>query len=163
MKTLDEIKTIIYPKEEVDMVEVAKDLITQKYGEGKLVTFGGVFLYYIGDPLLSLIGLTVMNGQLIALTRTIYGGDSGEEILGTVYKGEELSENEGIGVPNRCLLEACQALYENEEVYVHTEFDFTTMKGIRGWVTDTYYLENSLKGNKDFLEILNGKQGYVEL
>ena len=29
MKTLDEIKSIIYPKEEVDIVEVAKDLITE--------------------------------------------------------------------------------------------------------------------------------------
>ena len=162
MKTLEEIREIIYPNVESDLVEVAKDLLVQKYGEGKLVTFDEVPLYYIGDPMLSLIGLAVVNNQLISVTRTVYGGDSGTDIIGTAYIGYGLS-NEGIGIPNMRFLDACQKLFENGK-YVHLEFDFSTMKSTDDdWRIDPDYYEENLIDNKEFLKLLDGEKGYVEL
>jgi len=163
MKTLDEIKSIIYPKEEVDMVEVAKDLITQKYGEGKLVTFGENHLYDVGDPILTLDGLAVVNNQLIAMTYLNYGGDNYGDIFGTVFNGEELDDKKGIGVSNAQLLKICQKLFKGGKK-IHVELDFATMKGTDDeWETDSKWLEKKLTNNKDFLKILKGKSGYVEL
>jgi hypothetical protein len=163
MKTLEEIKEIIYPKVEIDLVEITKDLLVQKYGEGKLVTFGENHLYDVGDPILTLNGLAVVNNQLIAMTYLNYGGNSCGDIFGTVFNGEELDEKKGIGVSNTQLLKICQKLFKGGKK-IHVEFDFTTMKGTDDeWETDSEWLEKNLTNNKDFLKILKGKSGYVEL
>ena len=165
MKTLEEIKEIIYPKVENDLVEVAKDLLVQKYGEGKLVTFGEIHLYDVGDPILTLDGLAVVNGQLIATTYLNYRRDSAGDIFGTVYNGNELSKDKGIGIPNVELLKVCQKLFKGNKKSVHVEFDFSTMKGIGiedEWRLDIDYLEENLPTNKEFLKLLDGEKGYVE-
>ena len=68
MKTLQEIQTIIFPvKEKVDMREVAKDLITQKFGKNKLVSFKEVKLFGSGEYTFKLKGLAVVDDRLLLL------------------------------------------------------------------------------------------------
>lgn len=162
MKTLKEIEEIIFPKEKIDLVEIAKDLLIQKYGESKLVTFNETSLYDVGDPILTLDGLAVVNNQLIAMTHLNYGGDNYGDIFGRVYDGEKLDNNKGVGVPNEVLNRVCQKLFKGGK-NIHVEFDFITMKGTDDDCMSADYLEENLKDNEGFIKVLNGKCGYVEL
>lgn len=141
MKTLQEIQTIIFPvKEKVDMKEIAKNLITQKFGKNKLISFKEVKLFGSRTYTFELRALAVVDDRLLVLVDE-YCEDYP---MGTYFSNVAMGENTfdrqyGIGIPDDVLMKACQNMFKNKET--HTEFDFKTMTAPDCWAT---YLEELL-------------------
>ena len=168
MLTLDEIKEIIYPKEEVDMKEVIKDLLRQTHNEGELVTFDRIYLYSWGDPDLYITGISLINDKLIVATEMVYGGDTDAVFIGTVSDGNT-NRKSGFKITKDAFIKIGQRILEKE---TNIDFDFKNMKGI-----DRYYfcgdsLEKKLgvklargKTIKEVLDaFISGKEkGYLEV
>lgn len=168
MKTLDEIKSIIYPKEEVDMKEVIRDLLKQTHNEGELVTFDRIYLYSWGDPDLYITGISLINDKLIVATEMVYGGDTDAVFIGTV-SDNGTNKDTGFEITKDAFIKIGQRILEKE---TNIDFDFKNMKGL-----DRYYfcgdslekkLGVKLAGGKTIKEVLNGfvngeDKGYLEV
>lgn len=141
MKQLNEIEKIIFPiKEKVDMKEIAKDLITQKFGKNKLVSFKEVKLSGSRTYTFELRALAVVDDRLLVLVDE-YCEDYP---MGTYFSNVAMGDNTfdrqyGIGIPDDVLMKACQNMFKNKEI--HIEFDFETMTSPDCWVT---YLDELL-------------------
>jgi restriction endonuclease S subunit len=168
MKSLEEIKAIIYPKEEVDMKEVIKDLLKQTHNEGELVTFDRIYLYSWGDPDLYITGISLINDKLIVATEMVYGKDTDAVFIGTV-SDNGTSMKKGFEITKDAFIKIGQRILEKK---TNIDFDFKNMKGL-----DCYYFcgdsleENlgvELAGGKTIKEVLdafiNGEdKGYLEV
>ena len=168
MKSLEEIKAIIYPKEEVDMKEVIKDLLKQTHNEGELVTFDRIYLYSWGDPDLYITGVSLINDKLIVATEMVYGGSTDAVFIGTV-SDNGTDEDTGFEITKDAFIKIGQRIFEKK---TNIDFDFKNMKGL-----DCYYFcgdnleENlgvELAGGKTIKEVLdafiNGEdKGYLEV
>ena len=173
MKTLQEIQTIIFPvNEKVDMREVAKDLITQKFGKNKLVSFKEVKLFGSGEYTFKLNGLAVVDDRLLLLVDE-YSGDNYP--MGTLFSNVAMGDytldrQYGIGITDEVLMKACQNLFNEKEI--HIEFDFETMTSPDCWVTyldellDDIKQENNENARKvihAMEEVAKGEvQGYIK-
>ena len=171
MKKLNEIEKIIFPKyEKVDMKEVAKDLIIQKFGKNKLISFKYVPMHYHRQ----LVARAVVDDRLLVLIDEY--GTSGCP-TGTYFSNVAKDENTfnkqyGISIPDDVLMKACQNLFKNKEI--HIEFDFETMTSPDSWVTyleelledienDEEWAEDSKKVIHAIEDIAKGKaQGYIK-
>ena len=168
MKSLEEIKAIIYPKEEIDMKEVIKDLLKQTNNEGELVTFNRIYLYSWGDPDLYITGVSLINDKLIVATEMVYGGDTDAVFIGTVSDGNT-NRKSGFKITKDAFIKIGQRILEKE---TNIDFDFKNMEGL-----DCYYfcgdsleekLGVELAGGKTIKEVLDGfvngeDTGYLEV
>lgn len=146
MKTIEEIKAILFPKEEENFEEIAKDLLIQMYGEDKLVTFPGIFVGQIGDPSLFLDGLAVHKNRLICHSSAEYGGDTVGDCVGTPENGKIPP------ITNDMLKEACKLLLNKDNI--HVEFNFNTMKEEDEYRTNMTHCTKIYKEN--IVKLLNG-------
>ena len=168
MKSLEEIKAIIYPKEEIDMKEVIKDLLKQTHNEGELVTFDRIYLYSWGDPDLYITGVSLINDKLIVVTEMVFGGNTDAVFIGTV-SDNGTSEGTGFEITKDAFIKIGQRIIEKK---TDIEFDFKSMKSL------SYYyfcgddlerkLGDKLVGGKTFKEVLDGfingeDTGYLEV
>ena len=172
MKTLQEIQAIIFPvKEKVDMREVAKDLITQKFGKNKLVSFKGVKLFGSGEYTFKLNGLAVVDDRLLVLVDNYSENSPMGTYFSNVAMGETTFDRQyGIGIPDDVLMKACQNIFNEKEI--HIEFDFETMTSPDCWVTYMEELlddikqennENARKVIHAMEEVAKGEvQGYIK-
>ena len=163
MHTFEEIKEIVYPKENIDMVEVVKDLLHIKYNDGELVTFGEIYLYPVGDSNEYLNGLALVNGNLICVTSIKYGGDYDALFLGV--GGKEYRRDIGIKLTDEALLKACKKILEEK---IKIDFDLSNFKALDNYYIDGGYLEKTLNENlyikEEVTDFCNGKRkGYVKL
>jgi hypothetical protein len=167
MKTLEEIKALVYPTENVDWAGVLKDLLSQKTKNGELVTFNRIYLYDIGDPDLYVCGVSLVNGNLIIAADMVYGGDTDASFIGPL--SDEFSCEKGIRLTDNAIKEICKAIFEGK---YKVDFDFSSMKGIGCYYFCGDYLEEELDvkraGGKTTKEIIcdfiNGKdKGYIEV
>lgn len=175
MRTLQEIQTIIFPvKGKVDMREVAKDLITQKFGKNKLVSFKEVKLFGSGEYTFKLKGLAVVDDRLLLLVDEYSGGGYP---MGTLFSNVAMGDytldrQYGIGITDGVLMKACQNLFNEKEI--HIEFDFETMTSPDCWVTYLEELLDDIKQENEFAknarkvihameEVAKGEvQGYIK-
>ncbi len=174
MKQLNEIEKIIFPvKGEIDMKEVAKDLITQKFGKNKLISFKEVELFRNRTYTFKLKGLAVVDDRLLLLVDEYSDGYPMGTLFSNVAMGDyTLDKQYGIGITDDALMKACQNLFKNKEI--HIEFDFETMTSPDCWVTYlSELLENIEEGNefaKDSKKIIHAMeevakgevQGYIK-
>jgi hypothetical protein len=152
MKTIDEIKAILSPKEEENFEEIAKDLLVQMYGEDKLVTFHRIFVGKIGDPSLFFDGLAVHKNRLICHSQAEYGGDGVADCLGTPENGKIPP------ITNDMLKEACKLLLDKDNI--HVEFNFNTMKEEHEYQTHMRHCTKTHK--EDFVKLLTGDVNCIQ-
>lgn len=162
MYTIEEIKSIIYPKDKIDMVEVLKDLLKLKFKEGELVTFSGVYLYDIGDPDLYVNGVALINGNLICTAEVVYGGDTDFSYIGTV--GETFDWGKGIKLTDDAIMKICKKILDGG---TNISFNFLEMKGFYCCYLNGEYMEERLNQEEDIKKEIEGfcngtKIGYVE-
>jgi len=166
MKTLEEIKALVYPTEKVDWTSILKDLLSQKAKNGELVTFKRIYLYSIGDPDLYVCGVSLVNGNLIVAADMVYGGDTDASFVGTI--SDEFSDEKGIRLTDNSIKEICKAIFEGK---YKVDFDFSSMKSIGCYYFGGDYLEENLDeeraGGKTTKEILcdfidSKDKGYIE-
>jgi hypothetical protein len=163
--TLEEIKAIVYPKDNVNMVDVVKELLKFKnFKEGELVTFDGIYMYDIGDSNLHLCGLAVINGNLICVTEEIYGGDVWDMYIGTI-RGKEgygyvPDEEKGIYLTDEAIKKVCQLILEDK---TEIDFNFVDMKSFDGLNGDYFngidfeeYLEEHESAKEKIESFCNG-------
>ena len=167
MKSLEEIKAIIYPKEEIDMKEVIKDLLKQTHNEGELVTFDRIYLYSWGDPDLYITGVSLINDKLIVVTEMVFGGNTDAVFIGTV-SDNGTSEGTGFEITKDAFIKIGQRIIEKK---TDIEFDFKSMKSLSYCYSCGDNLERKLgvklAGGKTIKEVLdafiNGEdKGYLE-
>jgi len=141
MKHLNEIEKIIFPiDEKIDMKEIAKDLITQKFGKNKLVSFKEVKLFGSREYTYKLRALAVVDDRLLVLVDKYSENSPMGTYFSNVAMGETTFDRQyGIGIPDDVLMKACQNMFKNKEI--HIEFDFETMTSPDSWVT---YLDELL-------------------
>ena len=149
MKHLNEIEKIIFPiKEKIDMKEIAKDLITQKFGKNKLVSFKEVNLLGSRDCTYKLIALAVVDDRLLVLVDKYSENYPMGTYFSNVAMGETTFDRQyGIGIPDDVLMKACQNMFKNKEI--HIEFDFETMTSPDCWVTYLEELLDDIKHEND--------------
>jgi hypothetical protein len=166
MKTLEEIKALVYPTEKVDWTSILKDLLSQKAKNGELVTFNRIYLYSIGDPDLYVCGVSLVNGNLIIEADAVYGGDT-TSFIGTL--SDEFSSKKGIRLTDNAIKEICKAIFEGK---YKVDFDFSSMKGIGCYYFCGDYLEEKLDvkraGGKTIKEVIDSfikreNEGYIKL
>lgn len=168
MKSLEEIKAIIYPKEEIDMKEVIKDLLKQTNNEGELVTFNRIYLYSWGDPDLYITGVSLINDKLIVVTEMVFGGNTDAVFIGTV-SDNGTSEGTGFEITKDAFIKIGQRILEKK---TNIEFDFKNMKCLNCYYFCGDNLEENLgaklAGGKTIKEVLDGfvngeDTGYLEV
>ena len=155
--TIEEIKAIVYPKDNVNMVDVVKELLKLKnFKEGELVTFDGIYMYDIGDPDLYLTGLSIIKGNLICMANVIYGGDVCDTYVGTVTSEDKTGyipdDDKGIFLTNEAIKKACQKILEDK---TEIDFNFVDMKSFDGLDGDYFsgvYFEEYLEEHESTKE-----------
>ena len=166
MKTLEEIKALVYPTEKVDWPEVLKDLLAQKTKNGELVTFNRIYLYPIGDPDLYVCGVSLVNGNLIIAAEMVYGGDTDASFIGTL--SDTFASKKGIRLTDESIKKICKEILEEK---CRVDFDFSSMKGCGNYYFCGDYLEENLdvkrangKTTKEIIcSFIDGKnKGYIE-
>ena len=164
--TLEEIKAIVYPKDNVDMIEVAKELLKLKnFKEGELVTFKGIYMYDVGDPSLYLTGLSIIKGNLICAADVIYGGDVCDTYVGTVAKEDRKGcEDDGVFLTDEAIKKACQIILKGK---THIDFNFSNMESNEDYYFcgDSFqeYLEEHESAKEKIESFCNGTSvGYVK-
>lgn len=140
MYSLEEIKGIIYPKDEVSMEEVLKDLLKQTVKNGEMLVFDDIYLYSVGDPDRYLHGISLVDDKLIAHTGIAYGGDTDNFEFG-IATDKPCKNFEGIHLTKDAIVKVCKAILEDK---AELAFNFKTMEG-----EDSYYF-----CGKDFAEDL---------
>lgn len=152
--TLEEIKAIIYPKDNVNMVDVVKELLKLKnFKEGELVTFDNIYMYDIGDPSLYLTGLSIIKGNLICVANVIYGGDLFDTYVGTVTNEDRTGylpdDDKGIFLTNEAIKKVCQKILDEK---TNVDFDFRKMKAVDCWYFNGDYFEEYLEKHESAKE-----------
>ena len=149
MKTLEEIQKIIFPvKEKIDMKEVAKDLIIQKFGKNKLISFEYVELDFATRDSFRLHGLAVVDDRLLVLVDEYSRDYPMGTYFSNVANGEHTFDRQyGIGVTDEVLMKACQNLFNEKEI--HVEFNFQTMTSPDSWQTYLSELIEDIESGQD--------------
>ena len=166
MKTLEEIKALVYPTEEIDWIEVLRDLVKIKLGESKLVEFKAkmgyyasehIYLYSVGDPNEYLIGVAVINDKLFAMTDD---GDGNDVEFGTTWFGNAVRHSEGIGLTKDAIIKVCQYIFEDR---VEINFDFDDKKNCDSWYKD-YFIKELKRSKEKFDSFVSGEaKGYLSI
>ena len=162
--TLKEIENLVFPKETVDWIEVTKELLKLNNKEGKLVTFKRKYLYKAGDEIIYLVGLGLVNGNLLGLTHAMYGDDFAGTTIGTACIGDEYSfiftDGVGLCITENALKEACKDLFklgkedsceiDGDVFAVETTFDLTDLSTMEtgGWFINFAYLKYVYDNNE---------------
>ena len=162
MKTLKEIKALVYPTEKVDWVIILKDLLSHKTKNGELVTFSGIYLYDIGDPDLYVKGVSLVNGNIIVVAEMVYGGDVDAAFIGTV--SDTFNREKGIRLTDDAIRKICKVIFEKN---YKIDFDFSSMKGLGNYYFCGKDFEEKIKNNDRFKETIEGyvngaKVGHIE-
>lgn len=162
MKTLEEIKALVYPTEKVDWPEVLKNLLAQKTKNGELVTFNSIYLYSVGDPDLYVRGVSLANGNIIIAAEMVYGGAIDAYFIGTL--SDTFSSKNGIRLTDESIKKICKEIIEKKH---KVEFDFSSMKyrGRNYFSGDSF--EEKIEKNDKFKKTIEGyvngtSTGYVE-
>lgn len=164
MKTLEEIKAWVYPTEEIDWIEVLRDLVKIKFGESKLVEFKTksgcsehIYLYSVGDPNEYLIGVAVINDKLFAMTDD---GDGNDVEFGTTWFGNAVKHSEGIGLTKDAIIKACQSIFEDR---VEINLDFDDKENCDSWYED-YFIKELKRSKEKFDSFVSGEaKGYLSI
>ena len=160
---LEEIKKLVYQKEIIDWVEVLKELVVMKFGEGKLITFNSIYLYSVGDPNEYVWGVAVINDKLFALTDD---GEGYDVEFGTAYFGNGISRDKGIGLTESAIKTICKSIFEDRLGQGYKDpigFDFFKMEGTRNWFDD-YFLKAIKRHQEDFDSFIKGDScGYFNI
>ena len=161
--TLEEIKDLVYPKNETDWIEVLRELVIKKFGENKLIDFNSVYLYPCGDCSEYVWGVAVINNRLFALTDDGEGYDCE---FGTAYFGNGVSNKKGVGLTENAIKIICKLIFEEKigrGYKTHIAFDFSKMEGKRSWFED-YFLEAIKRNQEIFDSFVNGDScGYFNI
>lgn len=164
MKTLEEIKALVYPTEETDWIEVLRDLVKIKFGEGKLVGFKDergytehIYLYSVGDPNEYLIEVAVINDKLFVMTDD---GDGNDVEFGTTWFGNAVKRSEGIGLTKDAIIKACQSIFEDR---TEIKFDFNVKENCGFWYKD-FFLKELKRSKEKFDSFVSGEaKGYLSI
>ena len=162
--TLEEIKALVYPTEEVNWIEVLRDLVKIKFGEKKLMKFKTergysehIYLYSVGDPNEYLIGVVVINDVLFAMTDD---GDGNDVEFGTAWFGDKIKRSEGIGLTKDAIIKACKAILEDRTEEV---LDFNNTGNCDYWYED-YFLPKIERNKEKFDSFVSGEsKGYLSI
>ena len=163
--TLEEIKELVYQTEEINWIDVLKELVKIKFGENKLVKlknengFGsGVYLYSVGDPNEYLIGVAVINDKLFAMTDD---GDGYDVEFGTTWFGDAVKRSEGIGLTKDAIIKTCRKIFDG---FTKIVFDFQTKEDLyNGWY-EKYFLRELERNKENFDSFVNGEsKGYFSI
>jgi hypothetical protein len=162
MKSLEEIKALVYPTEKVDWVEILKDLLSQTAKNGELITFNQIYLYDFGDPDLYVCGVSLINGNLIIAANMVYGGDVCSSFIGTI--SDSFAPKKGIMLTDEAIKKICIVIFEKK---YKVDFDFSSMKSLGCHYFVGVYLEEKLDEKQNMKETLNSyingtSVGYIE-
>lgn len=161
--TLEEIKSLVYPTETIDWIEVLKELVLMKFGEDKLITFNSIYLYSVGDPNEYACGIAVINDRLFVLTND---GDGCDSEFGTAYFGSSIRNDEGIGLTESAIKSICKAIFEERLGQGYKDpvgFDFSNMEGRRIWFDD-FFLKAIKRHQEEFDSFVKGEScGYFNV
>ena len=164
MKTLEEIKALVYPTGETDWIEVLRDLVKIKFGESKLVGFKDergytehIYLYSVGDPNEYLIEVAVINDKLFAMTDD---GDGNDVEFGTTWFGNAVKRSEGIGLTKEAIIKACQSIFEDR---TEIRFDVDVKENCNFWYKD-FFLKELKRSKEKFDSFVSGEaKGYLSI
>ena len=163
MYTLDEIKGIIYPKDEVSMEDILKDLLKQTVKNGEMLTFNGIYLYSVGDPDRYLRGIGLVGDKLIAFAEIVYGGDTDCSEFG-IATMNPTKNFDGIRLTKDAIVKTCKAILEDK---AELAFNFKTMEGEDASYFCGKDFAEDLKEDEELKEnlesLLSGKIGYFKL
>jgi hypothetical protein len=162
--TLEEIKALVYPTEEVNWIEVLRDLVKIKFGEKKMMEFKTkkgyfehIYLYSVGDPNEYLIGVVVINDVLFAMTDD---GDGNDVEFGTAWFGDDVRYSEGIGLTKDAIIKACKTILEGRTEEV---LDFNNTKDCDYWYEE-YFLPKIEQDKEKFDSFVSGEsKGYLSI
>ena len=162
--TLEEIKALVYQTEEVNWIEVLRDLVKIKFGEKKLMKFKTerdysehIYLYSVGDSNEYLIGVVVINDVLFAMTDD---GDGYDVEFGTVWFGGNVRRTKGIGLTKDAIIKACKAILEDRTEEV---LDFNNTEDCYSWYEE-YFLPEIERNKKQFDSFVSGEsKGYLSI
>lgn len=162
--TLEEIKALVYPTEEINWIEVLRDLVKIKFGEKKLMKFKTergysehIYLYSVGDPNEYLIGVVVINDVLFAMTDD---GDGYDVEFGTAWFGDQVRRSEGIGLTKDAIIKACKTILEDRTEEV---LDFNDTEDCDSWY-DEYFLPKIERNKEQFDSFVSGEsKGYLSI
>ena len=162
--TLEEIKALVYPTEEVNWIEVLRDLVKIKFGEKKLMKFKTerdysehIYLYSVGDSNEFLIGVVVINDALFAMTDD---GDGYDVEFGTAWFGDQVRRSEGIGLTKDAIIKACKTILADRTEEVR---DFNNAEDCSSWYKE--YFRPKIEQNKEkFDSFVRGEsKGYLSI
>lgn len=139
----------------LNMKQSIINLILQKTGENKLVSFDKIVLRNKNNETLYLEGLGVINNRLVVFA-TKYS--SNDYQLGNIFgvageKDDILSKDRSIGLPDIVLMKAYQQILNNENL--HIEFDFDTMTSPDAYHTYLDELVEDANDSKNARKILD--------
>ena len=163
--TLEEIKALVYQTEEINWIDVLKDLVKIKFGEDILVKLenecgwgSGIYLYSVGDPNEYLIGVAVINDKLFAMTDD---GDGCYVEFGTTWFGNAVKHSEGIGLTKDAIIKTCRKIFDGLTSIV---FNFQTKEDLHsGWYKE-YFLEKLESSKDEFESFVKGEtKGYLSI
>lgn len=163
--TIEEIRELVYQTDDINWIDVLKELVKIKFGENKLIKLEnkcgwgpGIFLHDRGDLNRFLIGVAVINDILFVETDD---GDGYNVDFGTTWIGEDAEETKGIGLTKYAIIKACRKIFDELTTIV---FDFEKKEDLYdGWYED-YFLERIENYKEKFDSFVKGEtKGYLSI
>ena len=121
MRTIEEIKVLL--NDEINWGDILKDVLLQKVGEGKLISFDGVYSHSLGDPDSIFKACVVSNNQLVVYSEVMFGGDSDGFAFGVLETDKTRQTTDNNFISQNALKEAIR-LIVNDDESVEIEYDF---------------------------------------
>lgn len=121
MRTIDEIKVLL--NDDINWGDILKDVLLQKVGEGKLISFHEVYSHSWGDPDAFFNACVISNGTLLVYIDSVYGGCSDGFKFGVLETDETRHTEDNNFVSQNALREAVR-LIVNDDESIEIEYDF---------------------------------------
>jgi hypothetical protein len=150
---LEKVKELVYQSDEINWLEVIKDLIMTEVGQNKLIVFKDkygcyehFYLYSVGDPNEYVVGAAIIDDKLFVMTNN---GDGEDSEFGTAFMGDFIKRTSGIGLTKDAIIKMCKAVFEKK---FDIEYNFDEAENVAFWYKE--FFASALKRNSESFDLL---------